>query len=250
MIAERLERRDRLVHAAHVELFLKILLGPRHVARASLLSSALALGFGLRLLIGVVVDVLVDGVVEVLGFHQLAPNQLVGRDRLNVELDVVLREPRAQRFEIVGEIVEDAQVRSQRIHRDARVRRERAQVLHHLRLHRHLIFGQRVERVDDDRRDVARRPGKYSDRLVKMPGAIGSRCRLDGARSEREPSNLKNATGCGLPFCTIVISFWLRSVTGWPSLIGRDNRELDQRRSGTENRRRFLRRPKCDSRLR
>src|SRR4029450_12543050 len=107
-----------------------------------------------------IVDVLIDGVVEVLGFHQLAANQLVGGNRLNIQLDVVLREAGPKRVEIVGEIVENSQARSQRIYRDPRIRRERAQVLHDLSLHRHLIFGQRIERVDDDRGDVARRSGK------------------------------------------------------------------------------------------
>ena len=53
VVAEGLERRDGLVHAAHVELFLKILLGPLDVA-ANLVELGLALGFGLRVLIRVV----------------------------------------------------------------------------------------------------------------------------------------------------------------------------------------------------
>ena len=98
MIAERLERRDRLVHPAHVELFLEIFLGPLDMAAHSV-ELRFRVGFGFRLLLGIVVDVFVDGVVEVLGFHQLAAHELVGRDRLNVELDVVFGEPRPQRLE-------------------------------------------------------------------------------------------------------------------------------------------------------
>ena len=121
---------------------------------------AISFCFRLGILIGVVVDVLVDRIVEVLGLLQLPAIELVSGHRLHVELNVVLRQPLAQRVEIVGEVVKDAEVRSEHVHRHARVRRERAQVLHDMRLHLHLIFGQRIERVDDDRGDGPRRPGE------------------------------------------------------------------------------------------
>ena len=180
------------------------------------------------------------------GLHQLAPHQLVGRDRLNVELDVLLRQPRAQRLEIVGKVVEDSQVRSQRVYRHARVGRERAQVLHHLGLHRNLILGQRIERVDDDGGDVARGSGRIFGAIGEDARRDRLACRLGGSPgANAEPSNLKNATGCGLPFCTMAISLWLEIGDRLTSLVGRNNRELNQRRSGPENRDGFLLRGKA-----
>ena len=50
-------------------------------------------------------------------------------------------------------------------------------------------------------------PGEYSGRLVKRPGAIGSRFASAAPGPNADPSNRKNATGWGFPFCTMVISF-------------------------------------------
>ena len=196
----------------------------------------MALGLGFLVVLGLVVDVLVDGVVEVFGLHQLPPDQLVSRDRLNVELDVVFGEPRAQRFEIVGEIVEDAQVRSQRIHRHARVGRERAEVLHHLRLHRNLVFGQRVERVDDDGRDVARRAGRIFGTVGEKAGRDRLALRFDGIRTERRAFESEERDRLRLSVLHDGDFVLLEIGNRLASLIGRDYRELDQRGSGTENR--------------
>ena len=172
-----------------------------------------------------------------LGFHQLPALQLVRGDRLNVELDVVLREPRAQRFEIVGEVVEDPQIRSQGVDRDARVGRKRAEVLHHLRLHRNLILGQRVQRVDDDRGDVARRPWRvlgtvgeeaWRDRFAHVFDGVGTECRtLEPEERDR----------LWLPVLQNRDLVLLEIGHGLTSLIGRDNREFNQRRAGPEDRR-------------
>ena len=174
VIAERFERRDGLVHAAHVELFLKILVGPLHVP-AHPVELRLCFGLGLRVLLRVVVDIFVDGIVEVFGFHQLAPHQLVCRDRLHVELDVLLGEPRAQRFEIVGEVVEDPEVRSQGIHATRVLGASARRYCITCALTATWSSGSVLSVSMTMAVTLRAGPGEYSGRLVKMPGAIDSR---------------------------------------------------------------------------
>src|SRR5215203_6086590 len=59
-------------------------------------------------------------------------------------------------------------------------------------------------------------PGAYSTRFVNMPGAIGSGFASTAPGANAAPSNLKNAAGRGLPFCTITTSSAFKSVTGCP----------------------------------
>ena len=65
-----------------------------------------------------------------------------------------------QRIGVVGEIVEDAQPAAHLVDRHPASRRERLEVFHRHRAHAHAALDRRVQLVQQQRRDVARRSGR------------------------------------------------------------------------------------------
>ena len=239
MIPERFEGRRGLVHAAHLQLLGEILLPPRHLALA-LGHVFLTFDLGLGILVGIRIIVALDEVVEVFRFllHQTHP--FVRRGWLDVVFDLRFRKSGAQRFEVVGEVVNHLETLPHGVDGDTGVRGERAEIPHHLRLHRHLIFRKRIQRVDHDRRDVARRAGKILRPVREKAGRYRLGLRLCRAWSERRALETEERHFARLAALHDGDLVFFQVGNGVSLLVRRDHGELDERRSRTKDRRGFL----------
>ena len=127
------------------------------------------------------------------------PDLLVGRDRLNVELDVVLGEPRAQRVEIVVK-----SCRTRRFEPSAytatRVFGASARNTASPAPSPRLILWHRIEGIETIAVTLRAGPGEYSTRLVKIPGAIDSRWGSTASGANADPSNLKKRRAAAYRF--------------------------------------------------
>ncbi len=139
----------------------------------------------------------------------LESNELIWREALDVVVDVRLRKARPQRFQVVAEVVQDFHIRAGEVNRNAGVRREGAEISHHLRSDGHLILGQRIEGVEHDGGDIPGRPwsifgaiaeDSLADRLTRF-------FRLDSCceRGAIEPEKFDSARFAALDYFDFVL---------------------------------------------
>ena len=107
---------------------------------------------------------------ELFGLHHRLVHVDCGRERHGDErlVDAV-----PQRIGVVGKVVEDAEPIAHLVDRHPCLRREGLEVSHRHRADAHAGLGWRVELVQEQRRDVARRSGGQPTRLVKSPAGSG-----------------------------------------------------------------------------
>ena len=90
-------------------------------------------------------------------------------------------------------------------------RRERLEEFHRHRAHAHAVLDRRVQLVQQQRRDVARRSGREFHAVGEEPGAGAA---MAFGSADGPPSYLKIEIGRDLPPSSIVKSSSFRSVTG------------------------------------